>query len=101
MGKQSLIWSCLAGLLSLMIGFSVWAVKQHSEADRRISDIRTRLTEVRLTTDKKIADLRLEIHDEVTAIDKKQEVEFAKINASLRSIDAKLAEISAAMKSSK
>lgn len=101
MGKQSLIWSCLAGLLSLMIGFAVWAAKQHSDSDRRISDLNTRLTEVRLTADKKIADLRLEIHDEVSTIDKKQEVEFAKINASLRSIDAKLAEISAAMKSSK
>lgn len=101
MGKQTLVWSCLGGLLSLMIGFAVWAAQQHAEAELKISKLEVRVTEVSLVTDKKIADLRLEIHDEVSIIDKKQEVEFAKINASLRGIDAKLAEISAELRTGK
>ena len=97
--KQSLLWSALGGLFMLFVGYVVWQQNQQSAVLERCASLEKQVVETNLETkrwsERSINALRTEMSEKVYSIDKKQDVEFAKINTQLQSITQKLVEIQA------
>lgn len=97
--KQSLLWSTLGGLFMLFVGYVVWQQNQQSAVLERCASLEKHVVETNLETkrwsERSINALRTEMSEKVYSIDKKQDVEFAKINTQLQSITQKLVEIQA------
>lgn len=97
MSDIAIIWSALGGMFTLFIAYVVWEQKKHADHAERLAAMEKTAMESILKTkgecEALVSALKLEQSDKIATIDKKQDVEFAKINTQLAQIMTKLAEI--------
>lgn len=97
MGPIAIIWSAMSGMFGLFIAYVVWEQKKHADHAERLAAMEKAAMESILKTKNEcealVTALKIEQSDKIATIDKKQDVEFAKINTQLAQIMTKLAEI--------
>lgn len=90
MGDVALIWSAMGGMFTLFIGYVVWDARQHNELYAKMKDLEGGLSLAKSEMKRECADansrLKEDIQEKISEIDKKQDVEFAKINTQLEAI---------------
>lgn len=99
--KASLLWSAMGGMFLLFIGYVVWQQNAYSAVQERCASLERQVVATSLDTrrqcESSISELRIDTAGKISSIDKKQDVEFAKINAMLQQISGKLLEIQAGL----